>query len=56
MAEDNETVRKDSLKTVDGYVEGYASKLKVHDIVQFERFGYCVLDENKTLSFIFISK
>ena len=49
-------INKDSLKVVEGYVESYATKLKAHDIVQFERFGYCVLDDDKTLSFIFLSR
>jgi glutamyl-tRNA synthetase len=49
-------INKDSLKIVEGYVEAYATKLKLHDIVQFERFGYCVLDDDKTMKFIFISK
>ena len=56
LLNDDETVRKDSLKTVEGYVESYASKLKAHEIVQFERFGYCVLDDEKKLTFIFTSK
>lgn len=47
---------KDSLRTENGYVEGYASKLALHDIVQFERFGYCILDSKEEMRFIFISK
>ncbi len=46
----------DSLKAVQGYVEGYARKLNEHDIVQFERFGYCILDDKEKMQFIFISK
>ena len=46
----------DSLKVVDGYVESYAEKLMEKEIVQFERFGYCILDDKKTMQFIFISK
>jgi glutamyl-tRNA synthetase len=45
-----------SLSTVEGYVESYAGKLKEHEIVQFERFGYCILDDKKGMGFIFISK
>ena len=56
LLNDDETVRNDSLKVAEGYVESYASKLKEREIVQFERFGYCVLDEAKSLRFIFISR
>jgi glutamyl-tRNA synthetase len=49
-------VNPDSLRTVRGYVEKYAEKLKERDIVQFERFGYCILDDKKKMQFIFISK
>ncbi len=49
-------VNKESLKTIHGYVEKYAENLKEHDIVQFERFGYCILDDKKKMQFIFISK
>ncbi|MCW6160317.1 MAG: glutamate--tRNA ligase [Candidatus Micrarchaeales archaeon] len=45
-----------SMKIISGYVEGYAKNLKEHDIVQFERFGYCILDDKKKMQFIFISK
>jgi glutamyl-tRNA synthetase len=48
--------RDDSLKTAEGYVESYARRLKEHEIVQFERFGYCILDDKKRMQFIFISK
>jgi glutamyl-tRNA synthetase len=56
LLNDDETVRDDSLKVAEGYVESYASKLKEREIVQFERFGYCILDEEKILRFIFISR
>ncbi len=47
---------RESLQTSRGYVEGYASKLKEGDVVQFERFGFCILDSKKDMSFIFLSK
>lgn len=47
---------EDSLETVRGFVENYAKNLKEHDIVQFERFGYCILDNEERMEFIFISK
>lgn len=46
----------ESLKEINGYVESHAEKLKEHEIVQFERFGYCILDDKKIMQFIFISK
>ncbi len=49
-------VLEDSLRVVKGYVEAYASNLDEHDIVQFERFGYCILDSKDEMRFIFISK
>ena len=49
-------VRKGSLKTVRGYVEAYADRLEAHEIVQFERFGYCILDDKESCRFILISK
>jgi glutamyl-tRNA synthetase len=52
----NGELRKDSLKVLDGYVESYAEKLEQHEAVQFERFGYCVLDDKEEGRFIFISK
>jgi len=39
-----------------GYVESYANSLKEREIVQFERFGFCILDNKKEMKFIFISK
>ena len=46
----------DSLKSVNGYAETYTDELKEHEIVQFERFGYCILDSKEAREFIFISK
>lgn len=53
--DDEGKLRKDSMKTSSGYVEGYAKELKKGDVVQFERFGFCVLDSEKPMRFIFIS-
>ena len=49
-------LNKNSMKTITGYVESYAKNLKEREIVQFERFGYCILDDKKKMQFIFISK
>jgi len=56
LMDKNDNIVKDSLKRADGYVEGYAERLDEHEIVQFERFGYCILDDKEKLQFIFISK
>ncbi len=56
LLNDNDEYNHDSLRTVEGYVESYADQLKEHEIVQFERFGYCILDDKKKMQFIFISK
>ena len=37
-------------------IDNYASKLKEGDVVQFERFGFCILNDKKRMSFIFLSK
>jgi glutamyl-tRNA synthetase len=55
IVDDEDNFNTASLKSVHGYVESYAEKLKEHETVQFERFGYCILDDKKT-QFIFISK
>jgi len=47
---------KDSLKESNGFVEDYAAQLNNGDIVQFERFGFCILDDKEKFEFIFISK
>jgi glutamyl-tRNA synthetase len=41
---DEDTFNENSLQVVSGFAEASASKLKVGDIVQFPRFGFCRLD------------
>ncbi len=53
---DDEAYNPDSMKIWNGRVEGYAKQLEEHDIVQFERVGYCILDDKMKNQFIFISK
>ena len=47
---------KDSLKTSTGLIESYASSLQDGDIVQLERFGFCIMDDKYEMRLIFISK
>jgi glutamyl-tRNA synthetase len=47
---------KESLMVSKGFVEEYATQLSKGDVVQFERFGFCILDDKEKMSFIFISK
>lgn len=56
VVDDEDHFNPDSLKVENGYVESYAIGLKERDTVQFERFGYCVLDSKANLQFIFMSK
>ena len=48
--------REGSLRINNGYIESYAKELKEKEIVQLERFGFCTLDDKKSMRFIFISK
>ncbi len=43
---------KKSMVVTDGYIEGYASELKIGDIVQFEKIGFFKLDDRKEMTFI----
>lgn len=47
-----------SMDAVEGYAESMVGELALHSIVQFERFGYCILDQknDSVPTFIFISK
>ncbi len=56
LLDGNGNMAPDSLKVAKGYVEKYAGKLEEHDIVQFERFGYCILDDKEKMQFILASK
>lgn len=56
LLNDDESFNKDSLKVVDGLGERSLQQVKKGDIVQFERFGFCILDDDKTRDFIFISR
>jgi len=43
---------KDSLKVDDGYCELACGNLKKGDVVQFVRYGFCILDDEKRMRFI----
>jgi len=52
----DEKYRKESLEVLDGYCEADCRKLKKGDIVQFERQGFAILDDEKKMAFILTSK
>ncbi len=54
--DDEGNFRKDSLRINNGYIESYAKELRNGEIVQLERFGFCILDDKQEMRFIFISK
>ncbi len=56
LVDKDDKFNPDSLETKEGYAEGYVKKIHDQEIVQFERFGYCILDSKKDMRFIFISK
>lgn len=47
---------RDSLSGVAGLAEKETEKIGQGETVQFERFGFCILDSAKNLEFIFISR
>ena len=47
-----EEFNKDSMYTVNGYVETHAGRLAEGDVVQFERIGTFKFDSRKEMSFI----
>ncbi|VVB66588.1 Glutamate--tRNA ligase [Candidatus Gugararchaeum adminiculabundum] len=52
---DGDTFREESLKIDSGYCEESCEKLKIGDVIQFERYGFCRFDakEGDTLVFIY---
>ena len=55
IAEDG-SFNSDSMAMVEGFAESYAAGLAKGDIIQFERFGFAILDMKEEMRFIFISK
>ncbi len=56
LLDKNGNVNPISLEIIEGHAEPYVIKINEQEIVQFERFGYCILDNKKSMQFIFISK
>lgn len=54
LLKDDETVDPDSLKTVKGRCEPSCASLPEGEVVQFERFGFCVLDAKSRGRLVFI--
>jgi len=48
----NDEINPNSLKIVKGFGERAVEDVKVDEIVQFERFGFCRRDSESELSFI----
>jgi len=47
-----EEFNKDSLRVDEGFCEQECGKLKKGSIIQFVRYGFCILDDEKKMSFI----
>ncbi len=56
MLNEDETFNRSSLKIVNGLAERAVGLLNEGDIIQFERFGFCRLDDKEKNSFIYISR
>jgi glutamyl-tRNA synthetase len=56
LLDENGKYRKDSLGVLEGYCEPECRKLKKGDVVQFERVGFAVLDDERRMAFILTSK
>ena len=56
LLNEDETFNEKSLTVIKGIAEEAVHEIKEGETVQFERFGFCVLDDKKKNSFIFVSK
>jgi glutamyl-tRNA synthetase len=56
LLDENEQYRKESLEVLEGFCEEDCKRLKKGDVVQFERVGFAILDDEKKMSFILTSK
>ena len=50
------TFNEKSLTEIDGLAEKTTDKIEEGQIIQFERFGFCRLDDKNNKEFIFVSK
>ncbi|MGC8568242.1 MAG: glutamate--tRNA ligase [Candidatus Micrarchaeia archaeon] len=46
---------KNSLEILEGYAEPYLKEIKENEIIQFERFGFCIMHQKEKNELIFIS-
>lgn len=53
--DDNGKFIKGSIKTSKGFIEGFAENIEENEVVQLERFGFCILHDKKSMQFIFSS-
>ncbi|MCL4373448.1 MAG: glutamate--tRNA ligase [Candidatus Marsarchaeota archaeon] len=53
---DDGSFNENSIQHSTGYIESHAAALSNGNIVQLERYGYCIADNIKNMEFIFISK
>ena len=56
LLEKDGKIDKKSLREVKGYAESNIRSLKSGEIIQFERFGFCRLDDKKSSTFVFAHK
>lgn len=56
LVNEDESFNPQSIRTVEGLAETTVNDLKEGDIIQFERFGFCILDGKEKNKFIFISR
>jgi glutamyl-tRNA synthetase len=52
----DKTFNENSLMVKEGFAEKTVELLNEGDIIQFERFGFCRLDNKAGMEFIFISR
>ena len=45
-----------SMRVSRGLIESFAMRLDQHEVVQLERFGFCILDDKEAMRFIFITR
>lgn len=56
LLKEDDTFNEESIKVINGKAEHSIELLQKGDIIQFERFGFCILDDKEKKSFLFISR